>query len=284
MSDTYDLLIVNVDTDSFSACKPDMSPWTPEERSQFKDFINSKFPDLIRWEDDGYYRRVIVFGSKNYALLPDGKDKIKLKGSSIKDQKKEPAMKELMVKIIDALVYEKNETISDIYKSYVREAMTVKDIARWCSKKNISRSVLDCEGWESKVIQVQNKKGKTVDKTVYFSDHAEDLRMNEINVWEAVKHIEGLQENDRYYMYPTILGEKTITGRVSEKTGKPLKDQVEEITGLKLREQWRQDEDKLKLVKRCFDTIKIFESVLDMEQYKDYSKAGNKKQLEELLK
>lgn len=271
------LTIVNVDTDSFTACKPDMSPWNKEEIDLFIKDVNAQFPELIKFEDDGYYTRVVVFGSKNYALKlhkdwckpndldKNGNPKIKLKGSSIRDQKKEPALREMMEKMIKCMIDDTFDIIPSIYKSYVKEAMNVKDIHRWCSKKNVSSSVVACKDYTEQDI---------TDKKV---------RRNETNVWDAIKHIEGLQENDRYYVYPVILGTQTVPGGVSEKTGKPLKDKVKEVTGLRLESEWTQDEDKLKLVERVFATVTIFSSVLDMEQYIDYSSKRNSKQLEELL-
>lgn len=257
-------VLVNCDTDSIMIAKPDGSVWTKEEQALFLEKLNEQFPEKINWEHDGVYTSVVVVRSKNYALLPEGKDKIKLKGSSIKDQKKEPALREMMEKMIHALIYDKLDELPGIYRSYIKEALDVKDIHRWCQKKNISRAILDCDGYTE--ADILNKK----------------LRRNETNVWDAVKHIEGLQENDRYYMYPTVLGEKITTDRVG-KNGKPLKDKVEEITGLKLESDWKGDEDKIKLLERVYATVTIFESILDMNQFIDYSKSSFKKEREEII-
>jgi hypothetical protein len=287
-------VLVNCDTDSIMIAKENGGQWTEEEQERFLEELNRQFPEKISWEHDGYYTEVVVVGSKNYALRlhkdwcdpkdldENGNPKIKLKGSSIKDQKKEPAMREMMTQIIECLVYDRKDDILGIYKKYVKEAMNVTDISRWSSKKNVTRAVLDCEGWQSKVIKAQNKKGEWVDKTVYYSKHADNVRMNEIVVWEALKHIEGIQEGEKYYLYPAILETKTTPGRTL-KSGKQAKDKVEEITGLKMKELWTQDQDKLKLVQRVFATIEIFELVLDMEQFIDYSLVRNKAALQELV-
>ncbi len=251
------LNIVNVDTDSFSACKPDMSAWTKDERQELIKHINSKFPDLIRWEDDGYYQRVVVIGSKNYALLPEGSQKIKLKGSSIKDQKKEPALLEMMTKIIDAMVYEKFDTINDIYKSYIKEALNVQDIHRWSKKISVSEAILAC------------------------ANPTEDTRKNEMDVWDAIKNEEDKQQGNKFYIYPVVIGEKVESGRIG-KTGKPLKDKITEITGFRLDKCWNKDHNVDKLVERVYSTLEIFELVLDMTQFIDYTAAKNKSLLEEL--
>lgn len=260
----HNFIIGPTDTDSISFCKSDMSSFTEEERKQLIKEINDISPEFMDWADDGYYVSCVALKAKNYVLF-DGQKKT-TKGSAFKTQTKEPAMKEMMQELIDVMLQD-NDSIRllSIYKKYVKEAMNVTDIHRWCSKKNVSRKVLDCEGYTEQ--DIADKK----------------IRRNETVIWDAIKHIEGIQEGDKLYLYPTILGHQTIPGGVSEKTGKPLKDKVKEITGLKLETEWKQDEDKLKLVERVYATVKIFQSILDMEQFLDYSKVSNKKLLENLI-
>lgn len=269
-------ILVNCDTDSIMIAKPDGSAWSKEEQAKFLEVMNQQFPEKINWAHDGIYSAVVVIKSKNYALLPDismckpkdldenGNPKIKLKGSSIRDQKKEPACREMMEKVIEALIYDRKDEVAGIYRKYVTEAMNVKDITRWCSKKSVTESVMACEGYTE--ADILNKK----------------IRKNEAVVWDAVKHIEGLQQGDKIYLYPVILGNKIIPGEVSAKTGKKLKDKVIELTGLRLKNEWKNDEDKLKLVERVYATISIFESVLDMEQIIDYTLKKNQHLLSEL--
>lgn len=260
----YKNILVNCDTDSIMISKPDGAPWTKDEQEKFLNELNRQFPEKIVFEHDGFYSSVVVVRSKNYALLPEGEDKIKLKGSSIKDQKKEPALREMMERMIKALVYHKLEELPGIYKEYVKEAMNVTDIKRWSQKKTISRAVLDCEGYTDQ--DIKDKK----------------LRRNETVIWDAIVNEEDKQEGNKIYLYPVILGNKVISGRVG-KNGKPLKDKVEEVTGLRLSKYWKHDEDKLKLVERCFATVSIFQSILDMSQFLDYSKKTNADLLKELL-
>lgn len=273
---TNNNVIVNADTDSIMIARPDGSPWTKEEQQAFLDSLNAQFPEKISFAHDGYYDTVLVMASKNYALLlnkefckpkdldKDGNVKLKTKGSSIRDQKKEPAMREMMDKIIAALIYGKQDTINDIYVSYVKEAIApITDIKRWCQKKSASEAIMKCKGYTEQDI---------LDKKV---------RRNETNVYDAIANEEGMQQGDKFYVYPVILGEKVTSGRVG-KNGKPLKDKVEIETGLKLDKYWKHDHDVNKLVSRCFDTLEIFELVLDMEQFIDYSKATNKALLDAL--
>lgn len=256
-------VLVNCDTDSTMIAKPNGLPWTKEEREKFLEALNSNFPDLIRWEDDGYYSSVVVVKSKNYALLPEGETKIKTKGSSIRDQKKEPALREMMDKLIESMIYGKQNEIT-IYEQYVKEALNVKDIRRWCTKKTLTESIFNCKDHTQE--DIDNK----------------TIRKNEADVWDAVKNEEGLQEGDKAYLYPVILGHQTIPGGISEKTGKPLKDKVKEINGLKMDKYWQNDHDVEKLLERCYATVKIFKTVLDMNLFIDYSSKKNKHLLDQL--
>ena len=128
------------------------------------------FPEHINWDDDGYYRSVVVIKAKNYILLPHDDDKLKIKGSATKDSKKEPALKEMMANMVDAMVYNRLEEIPLIYKKYVQEAMNVTDIMRWSTKKTIS----------DKVLAGRNPKA--------------DVRKQELDVWKAIQHEDDTQE------------------------------------------------------------------------------------------
>lgn len=280
-------IICNVDTDSVLISKPDGTPWSKEEQQAFLDALNSQFPSKISFAHDGYYDRVLVVASKNYALLlnkdfakkkdlnPDGTVKLKTKGSGIRDQKKEPAMREMMDKIIEALIYDKSETIQDIYHSYIKEAISpIENIRRWSQKKSASEAILKCKGYtEDDIKSKENPKGT--------------LRRNETNVWDAISQEEGIQQGDKFYVYPVILSTKVIPGAPrpmtkAGKPGKPRKDKIEVTTGLKLDKHWKQDHDVMKLVSRCYETLSIFELVLDMSQFMDYSVKTNAKFLEGL--
>ena len=52
---THDYVIVNVDTDSISYCKHDHSPFTGEEYEADIKELNSCYPPMITFEDDGSY-------------------------------------------------------------------------------------------------------------------------------------------------------------------------------------------------------------------------------------
>lgn len=134
-------LLVNADTDSISYCRGDMTAFSKEEQQADLAEINSMYPDRISWEDDGTYKTVCVFAAKNY-VLEDMNGKVKMKGSALKASLKSPALKQFIKDIINEILEEGNG-FKDIYEAYVKEALDIKDIRRWCSKKSISDKILD---------------------------------------------------------------------------------------------------------------------------------------------
>ena len=276
-------IIVNVDTDSLMIVKPDQSPWSKKEQEDFLAALNEQFPEKIKWEHDGVYTSVLVAGSKNYGLLPEPKDdknpvKIKLKGSAFKDQKKEPAMLEMIKTIIDICLNQDREkiaeTIMNVYHLYVKEAAKPIDMQRWAKKVNASEAVLACQGYEK--IKPERLAKMKEDRII---------RTNEINIWDAIKMEELVQQGDKFYLYPAILGETL------ERKEKTLKSGIVKVTektiynyGLRQVKHWdSKDHDNEQLLKRVYDTLCIFELALDLSQFKDYSKKKNSEDLNKLL-
>lgn len=101
--ETHNFILGPVDTDSISLCKPDFSPFTEEEQQMLIDEINAQLPDLINYANDGYYQACVVLKAKNY-ILRKHNGKTIFKGSSIKTQQKEPALREMMEKLIEVLL------------------------------------------------------------------------------------------------------------------------------------------------------------------------------------
>lgn len=158
--------IVNADTDSITFTDSG-NPIDEDTRLNLLDDLNSLYPEKIHFEDDGYYKSIIVLKAKNYVMF-DG-NKIKTKGSALKDAKKEPALKEFLFNVIESLIRGEDRVL-EIYLNYVKEAAQVKDIKRWASKKTISSKVLT------------------------------STRKNETKILDAVQDIE-FSEGDRVYVY-----------------------------------------------------------------------------------
>ncbi len=137
----YDFIIGPTDTDSISFCKIDYSPFSEAELSNLLKELNDISPEMMVWEDDGYYKTVIALRAKNYVLQKfDGT--IKYKGSGVKATMKEVALKEFIKKTIDEILNDTNR-FTEVYNEYVKEILDIKDISRWTSKKTITPSVLD---------------------------------------------------------------------------------------------------------------------------------------------
>jgi DNA polymerase elongation subunit (family B) len=238
--------LVNLDTDSLSFCKEDGSPYTEEEEKMiFKELNDIMYSE---WEDDGRFDQVLVIKAKNYVLVNG--DKKKVKGSSITDTKKEPALREMLDELVDDLLSGGSNTV-DIYHKYVREACNIKDPSRWAVKKSVTASVLNPQ------------------------------RTNEQVVLDAIKH-KNPREGDKFYLYTALDGE-----RQDIKKGEPvfLKNGVPKMIPnnvLKCIEDWNDDAYVEHYVKRVYKTICILENVLDLSQYTKYHLKSNKKLLEEL--
>lgn len=135
--------IANCDTDAISFCNQDQSFISKEERIALLLDLNSKFPEKIKFTDDGFYKKFIVLMAKNYIMLrEDGK--LTLKGSSLKSSSLEPALKDFLNEMIQSLLNDKDDFV-DIYHKFVLEAWDIKDIKRWASKKTISEKTLQNE-------------------------------------------------------------------------------------------------------------------------------------------
>ncbi len=137
----YNFRIGPTDTDSISFCKQDMAPFPDSEIKNLLKELNEISPDMMVWEDDGYYKTVIAVSAKNYVLeKQDGT--IIYKGNSIKAPMKEIGLREFIKEIIGEILKDTNQ-FTEVYNKYVKEINDIKDISRWSSKKTITPSVLD---------------------------------------------------------------------------------------------------------------------------------------------
>ncbi len=271
----YNCTIVGADTDALIVTNPIQSEWSQDEQDLFIKRLNEIFPDKIRFEHDGYYDAILVLAGKNYVMKKRGDDKLIVKGSALKDQKKEPALKEMIDDIIYAFIYNQKEDIPKIYEYYVAEALNVQDIMRWSQKKTITDPILNCNGAELRLVK-NEETGK--DKKVYFKkDRATSIRSNEVVLWNAIKNEELLQLGDKFYVFPAILEEKTETKVY--KNGN-IKVKNTSVYGSLQPKMWTgKNHDVEHLLKRLYNTLDIFDRVLDMNLYKDYSKTKNYKEL-----
>jgi DNA polymerase elongation subunit (family B) len=237
--------LVNVDTDSFSYTNGN-APIGNEFDREIED-LNSIYPELIKWEDDGVYDKIIVVKAKNYVLKTG--DKIKYKGSSLTDQKKEPALIELLHNMIDEIL--EGKIGIEVYNRYIKDAYNIEDINRWTTKRTVTKAVLESD------------------------------RTNEKKVLNALVN-EPIQEGDKVWLYAAIDGEKQDVAKgqpIFYSNGDP---KMVPNCVLKLPKYWTGDEDKLHYVKRVYATITILENVLPMEMFTKYHLVRNQKLLEDI--
>jgi hypothetical protein len=105
-------------------------------------------------------------------------------------------------------------------------------------------------------------------------------RTNEKKPWAAIQH-KNLQEGDKFWVYP-VKGpdiHAVVKGELQYyKDGRP---KMKENIILKSYDEYENDEHTPKLLERVYATIKIFDSILDMTEFLDYSKSKNLAKLEE---
>ena len=164
----HDFQIINTDTDSIFFCKSNGKPFTKEEQEFLLEELHIYMPPMIKWESDGYYKKVLIVKAKNY-ILDDGK-KRKVKGNALRCPMKEKALKEFVDNCVELLLNDKKDQIIDLYYQYVREIKCITDITRWSLKKTVTSSVLHPK------------------------------RTNEQNVLDAIKDIE-YAEGDKVFLY-----------------------------------------------------------------------------------
>lgn len=247
----YNFNLVNCDTDSITITKPNGDAFTETEKRSLLDELNSLFPELINWADDGYFQKFIVIKAKNYVMW-DGK-KLKYKGSGIKDQKKERALQEMLHELIRALIDEKQTSdLVNIYHKYIIESQNISDINRWSKKVTVTKKLM------------------------------ESTRKNETKVADAIKG-ENFSEGDKVWIYDTIDGmvQKFTKGEPEfYKTGEPR--MVENKT-TKLVKYWNKDENKAHYLQRVYKTLAILKNIIPMKEFINYSIKKNKPQLDVLL-
>jgi DNA polymerase elongation subunit (family B) len=195
--------ICNVDTDSLSICFMDGRDFNGEVHDILRR-LNNLYPARIRFEDDGYYKKVIVFKAKNYVLW-DGK-KIKQKGSALKAGTKELALKEFMNKIVDSILNDRHD-YTDIYNEYVKEISNITDIKRWSTRKTITDKVTNAERTnEQKVLDaIKGTEIKEGDRAYFFfkSDDTLCLIQNFNGDYSRTKLLEKLYKTAQ--IFETVL-------------------------------------------------------------------------------
>lgn len=226
----YNFKLINLDTDSITVCKQDETSFSKEEQTILLEELNSLFPELIRWEPDGIFPRVVVLKAKNY-ILYDG-NKIKVKGSAIKATTKTVALKEFIGKVTELLVHQERATfehnLSKIYSELVQEIMNIKDITRWSLRKTVSECVMNSErSNETKVKaaieDTEYGQGDRV-RLFYLPDDTLELEENFSGVYNRKRLLKNLHDTAKLFA-PVIPNWKELCPNYSlVKAMKPLYD------------------------------------------------------------
>lgn len=181
-----DMKIVNADTDSFSFT--DGEKWNKEDIDECLEALNEGFPEKIVWEDDGYYDKFVVVKAKNYIMLKNkawltkDENPLTIKGSALKATMKEPALKNFIGDIIKTILNGKVK-YANLYKFYVRDILNISmdTIANWCSKKTITKAVLQPKRTNEQRIfdAIKGKRVQEGDKIHVFFEDEKTLRCKE---------------------------------------------------------------------------------------------------------
>lgn len=199
--------LVNCDTDAITIARPDDSYISKDERRALLDDLNANFPPRIKFEDNGYYKCLVVIKAKNYIMqLEDGT--VKIKGSSLKDQKKEPALLEFIRAIIDCILDGRNN-YTEIYLKYVKEIKKLEDIKRWATKRTITDKVLSgTRANETKVKDaIENSEYVEGDKVYMYYNVNDELKL--VENFNNDYHIDRLLEK----LYKTAMTFDTIIAK-----------------------------------------------------------------------
>ncbi len=219
----HNFIVVGADTDGVAFKKPDQKPFTAEERAFLLNEINSEMDELIRWEDDGVFKRQIVVKAKNY-VLQDESGKVKIKGSGLKATTKEKALQTFIKELIDLLLKDRKDQVFFLYIKYTKEILNIQDISQWCMKKTITKAVLHPE------------------------------RTQEQRVLDALDGMD-INEGDKVYLFNKTQDDLCV------------------------QEKFDGTYDVETLLSKLYDTLSVFETVLDIETFPDFSLKRNQKLL-----
>ena len=225
---SYDFTLTTVDTDALAIAKKDMSPFSEEENIKLLKELNSLFPELIVWEDDGYYESVLIVRAKNYALIEHGSDKVIIKGSGLKATTKEPALREMVKLMIESFLGISEDKIEDIYVRYVKEAYRIKDIQRWGAKKSVTEKMMkgDDLGARKKRAAIAGKGLDIGDKFFVYFTPDESLKM--IEDFDGEYHVNKMLEKvyKTGFMFSTVLDMKELCPNYKLKKNKAALDKL----------------------------------------------------------
>ena len=197
-----------------------------------------------------------------------GEPKVKFKGSSIRDSKKEPRLRRFLMDVLDMLLKTDDgheESLVRLYKRLCKDVLEFKDVRDWVVKKSVSKSILEANGDEN-------------------ARPHEKQPMDAINEAIEAGVLKSIQEGDKIWVYRAKLGQRQAKAkgelRFYKKTGLPI---MEDFSGYRFPELHKDDHDQDHYLNRAYDTLMIIENLLDKTKFYNYSKTKQKKYLKELM-
>lgn len=181
---SHNFNLVNADTDSIMVTKSDGTAFSDEEQKALVKELNSLFPEHINWDEDGYFKKVLIIKAKNYVMV-DQKGKRKIKGSALKDQKRSKCLLKYTSEVVELILEQKQDELLNLYNKYVNEIISLTDITPWSKKLTVTSKITNCKGHESRTLEQNKLRG---------------IRTNESKVWDAIKHTD-FQEGNKIYVY-----------------------------------------------------------------------------------
>lgn len=246
---SYNFDIVVTDTDSISYRHKDGKPIPGNVRSDLLKELNDISPEFMIWEDDGYYECIVVLKAKNYVLF-DG-NKITYRGSAIIDQKREPALREMLERMVQNMIFDNpTENLVTIYHEYIRECFKIKDINRWATKKTVTNAVLNGE------------------------------RTNETKVRDALEGVD-VQQGDKHWFYNAIVGEEQVG--TYKRTGLPKMAPKRALVLVNKFDSQAPNHDIAHLIGRVHDTVCILSNIVALSSFMDYTLKKNADALSALI-
>lgn len=177
---THNFKLVGGDTDSIMFCKKDGAPFSKEEQANLLSEINSLLPKEIKFANDGIFSKVIYAKAKNYVMV-DEKGKRKVKGSAFKSSTLEPALKELLMEMVDVIIKSENynQVLIDIYNKHVKKVLTITDIMPYAKKATLSPTTFKSERTnETKIIDaIRGSEFTSGDKVYLYTTNENKLKL-----------------------------------------------------------------------------------------------------------
>ena len=190
---SYNFELISCDTDAITICKQDMGTFNKEEIFKLTKELNSLFPDGIGWEFEFNAPVMIVLKAKNY-LVVDEKGKWKIKGSALKSSTLEPALKDMIHKMLKALVDDRQEELSVIYLEMIRNIRDRNiDIKQWAKKMQLSPTTFNStRSNETKVVDaIKGTDYKSGDRIYVYPAEGDILRL--------LEHFNNDYDQDKFY-------------------------------------------------------------------------------------